>query len=84
MKLWELRLNENYYDYDCCLGFIIRAETEEKARKLAHEHGCVENLYIKNPWLDPKSSMCEELIDNGEEKVILRDFNGNSYVEKWV
>lgn len=70
--------------YDRAFGFVIRAESEEAARKIAHEHAGDENrgefLRAKianttSPWLDPKYSSCEELNADGEPEMVLRDFH---------
>ena len=75
MKLWTLDLNEEFHGYDRCYGFVIRAETEEKAREIAHENGGDENRDNCYPWLNPKSSTCEELTVIGKEGIILKYFN---------
>jgi hypothetical protein len=63
--------------YDKCFGFVIRAESEETARKLADTNAGDENLKDTHPWLDSKQSTCTPLhadSDNKEE-IIIRDFN---------
>jgi len=91
MKLWILRPqenlpeNENPWDpwYDKVFGFVIRAETEVDARKLAHKEAGDENrgeflnskiANTTTPWLDEKYSTCVELTAEGESDVIIRDF----------
>lgn len=91
MKLWILRpvegLNrgDNPWEpwYDKAFGFVIRAASEQDARKFAHEGAGSENrgefldrkiADTKSPWLDPKYSTCEELASSGEEGVIIQDF----------
>lgn len=90
MKLWLLRPNENLKTtenpwepwYDKAFGFVVRAETEERARELANEDGGAETGEISNnvyraggdPWLDPKFSTCMELKSVGVEGVVIVDF----------
>lgn len=60
MKLFELRPKENLpkgdnpweKHYDCCFGFIIRAETESEARNFAHENAGYERGY--DYYYDPE------------------------------
>lgn len=87
MKFWLLRpidgLNNenNPWEpwYDKAFGFVVRAETETKARKFAHTNAGDENrdagtANTKQPWKDAEYSTCVELSLNGEEGIILRDF----------
>ncbi len=90
MKLWILRPVEDLPEgddpwhpwYDKCFGFVIRAETEEDARRIAHQHAGEENrgtfleckiTDTKEPWLDSKYSTCKELSAEGEEGLIIED-----------
>lgn len=86
MILWLLRprdLSDNdnpwYPWYDKCFGYVIRAETEQAARKLAHENAGDENregfLKTKEPWLDKKYSTCVELVNDGKSEIIIQDFS---------
>ena len=82
MKLWLLRPREdlprrnNPWDppYDKKHGFVIRADTEQQARELAHHRGEDENRSTLSPWLLAKYSTCTELTHDGETEVILEDF----------
>ena len=91
MKLWILRPNEKLTNnknspwepwYDKAFGFIIRAETEDRAREIANDHGGDEigdphylpDRHGIDPWLDKTLSTCVELKSNGIEEMILRDF----------
>lgn len=91
MKLYVLRpievllKNDNPWEpwYDKAFGFVIRAETPDRARQIAHENAGDENrgefagrprANTKTPWLDKKYSTCEELKEGGEEELIVRDF----------
>lgn len=81
MKLWLLRpkkeFPEEHFDpwepwYDKTFGFVIRAETEETARKIADKNATAENDPLR-PWLDPLLSDCVELNSKGKEELILQD-----------
>jgi hypothetical protein len=91
MKIFELRPVENLKDgdnpldpgYDKSFGFIVRAETEAEARKIASENAGDENrgeflrikiANTKTPWLDEKYSTCIELTSEGEAGLIMGDF----------
>ena len=87
MKLWLLRPQEKYERvslggnddasnpwepwFDKAFGFVVRAETEERARQLASEDAGDEN---EGSWLSPEFSSCVELSVTGLETVIIRDF----------
>jgi hypothetical protein len=88
MKLWLLRpvIESGLWDpwYDKAFGFVVRAKTEEQARKLA-EDACGEesqNHYsadgdvvpMMQAWIDPSYSTCVELTADGDKMVIIRDF----------
>jgi hypothetical protein len=92
MKLWllcpvvELDKNDNPWEpwYDKAFGFIVRAETEDEARELAHSSAGDENdgefLSVKiantdQPWKDAKYSTCTELLPDGEAGVVMQDFH---------
>lgn len=69
--------------FDKVFGFVVRATSEEEARKFAHKEAGAENgkrfLYRKPsrtnaPWLDAKYSDCLPLADDGEIGVVLKDF----------
>ncbi len=91
MKLYKLTPAEELLEidnpwspwYDKAFGFIIRAETPERARQIAHENAGEENkgefagrprANTQTPWLDEKYSTCRELEKMGEEGLIIRDF----------
>ena len=85
MKLFILRpiteLDNDPWDpwYDKAFGFVIRANDEEEARKIADSNAGDENeryITIKNnhPWLDEKYSTCNELTTDGESELIITDF----------
>jgi hypothetical protein len=91
MKLWMLRpvdgLNKNDNPwkpwYDKVFGFVVRAETEEEARALAHAAAGQENrgtflgekiAETNHPWMDAKYSTCVELLPEGAAEVVMTDF----------
>ena len=91
MKLWLLRPvdglknNDNPWEpwYDKAFGFVVRAETEEEARALAHAYAGEENsgtflgdkiADTTNPWLDATYSTCVELRPAGSAEVVMMDF----------
>jgi hypothetical protein len=76
MKLWLLKPidpNVAWADnlWDVSVGFVIRAETEDRARALAAEHCGDEGSGV---WIDPLETKCGELLIDGPEHVILQDF----------
>jgi hypothetical protein len=91
MKLWILRpidgleKNDNPWNpwYDRAFGFVVRANTEEEARALAHANAGDENrgefmvnktANTETPWLDAKYSTCIELLPEGDAEVVMKDF----------
>ena len=88
MKLWILRpvatldSNDNpwgswydkYFRIIMISGFVVRAETEEDARNIAHKNAGDENKGEKEPWRNPKYSTCIELIADGEPEIVVRNF----------
>ncbi len=87
MKLWLLRPIRQDGDawdpwYDKSFGFVVRADTEERAREVANSNGGDETGPAKvdiyrtggDPWLDPKQSTCEELTADGDECMVIQDF----------
>ena len=72
MKLWLLQPVTPWVPwYDKAFGFVVRASTEEKARWLASTQAGDEGCAV---WLDAKQTTCVELVANGKQDVILRDF----------
>jgi len=97
MKLWILRPvaglpeDDNPWEpwYEKAFGFVIRAETEEDARKIAHGKAGHENngefklshpsdadntWKTTTPWMDAKYTSCSELSAEGGAGVLMRDF----------
>ena len=73
--------------FDKAFGFVVRAESEEAARKIADENAGDENkpvdkdgIYIydkqvnRHPWLLRKNSTCCLLTNEGDEGVVMKDF----------
>jgi hypothetical protein len=78
-KLWLLKPNSNLPSeknpwnpwFGKCFGFLICAENEFQARKIANDNGGNEG----SVWLDPSVCTCLELTPgNVEEGVVLMDF----------
>lgn len=78
MKLWILKRDLKEIGYDEAAGFVVRAESEEKARRIV-----AEAEYPKDGpgdeggkfWLDRGLTSCDELPTEGAPDIILRDFN---------
>lgn len=82
MRLWLLRPEEGLGGrpspwepwYDKAFGFVVRANSEAEARKLAHEGAGDENRSGKSPWLTSAYSTCVRLPSKGEAGVVMQDF----------
>lgn len=82
MKLYELRpvdglsIDDSPWlpFYEKSFGFIVRAENEEQARRIATEYGGKEIRKNKEAWLNPELSSCNELLPEGEADLVMRDF----------
>lgn len=84
MKLWILKPNSNLQShdnpwntqYDKIYGFVVRAENQEEARKLAQGQ-CGSEGFFKGqriaPWLTLLYTSCEELRSEGEQGIVLMD-----------
>ena len=83
MNLWLLRpvggLTENNNPWDPwhnkAFGFIVRANTEDEARSLAHDEAGDENQGLTNPWMSAKYSTCVNLTAEGTKEVVMCDFS---------
>lgn len=82
MKLWILEPVDpkslRFWRHYVNLGFVVRARTEDEARKLAS--GCAADedrccLDGTAAWICPSVTKCEELTASGEPGVILVDFH---------
>jgi hypothetical protein len=86
MKIWLLTPGPNtsaWSDGDNAEKFVIRADTEEKARWYADTQGGQETITEKSeiwrggenhPWLDPKQSACMEIIQDGRGGIIFVEY----------
>lgn len=85
MKLWLLRPCKEYEDgtgpwidkWDVTFGFVIRAETEKRAREPADSDAGDENRRGRTPWLNDWDSTCIELTPTNKEGIVIRDFNAS-------
>lgn len=83
MKLWLITPKDDLDPkndpwaivYDCYHGFVIAADDEQEARKLAHERGADEKRANRNAWLSAKYSDCVELVAGDTSGIILSDFH---------
>lgn len=98
MKLWLLRPIVKVDDmtpespwwngWDCCFGFVVRAEDEASARAVIppgydetdHPPPADMDDFIpgnegSHTWRDPKLTTCIELTGDGPAGVIIRDFH---------
>jgi hypothetical protein len=68
--------------YDCCFGFVVRAETEQEAREFAEKEAGDESdksrstrTPLRKVWLDAALTTCTELTTDGEVGIVIRDFH---------
>lgn len=75
MKLWLLRAKQDWDPwYDTMMRIVVAAATAADARQLANANGADEMRGENaDPWLDDDLTTCEELTDQSEARVILRD-----------
>lgn len=83
MKLWLLRpVNDRAQPwtsdagnprYDVSMGFVVRAETDAEARRLADAH-TKEYELTHGAWLDSALTTCVELPSEGDPGVVMSDF----------
>lgn len=83
MALWLLR---PVYDwspwYDSAFGFVVRAETEEDARRMVSEAKyCGAERWGLYPgdeggdvWADAEQTTCERIDPDGDPAILMRDF----------
>jgi hypothetical protein len=84
--LWLLELTEEgeeRFGWDSADGFVVRAESEEEARKIAGENAGLEEWdFEKNEpvdrgpefWGDPKMTTCVRVGNEGERGVVLESY----------
>lgn len=75
MKLWLLRPIDDRNGpwepwYDKCFGFVIRADSEEEARRMAELDSGAE---VTGAWSLAKWSSCVELTATGDAEVVIKD-----------
>jgi hypothetical protein len=58
-------------------GFVVRAETETRARTVAQESFPLHWMAVdgRSPWFNPVLSMCVELTTDGDEEVVMAEFS---------
>ncbi len=71
MHLWLVK-RIGPVDYDEYEGFLIRAESEQRAREMAEAKRADEE---KGTWADPERSSCTLVTAEGAEEILLEDFN---------
>jgi hypothetical protein len=74
MQLWILRRKgDSAYDgYD---AFVVRAASEDQARRLADTFG---SSGLKGIWVDPGSATCNQLSEDGPARVVLACGDGGA------
>ena len=76
MKLYILRPRENNSNwepwYDKTFGVVVRASSVKEAREIASTKGHGDEG--STVWLTSKHVICEELKQDGEAGIILKDF----------
>jgi hypothetical protein len=71
MKLWLLKPVPGSFldDYDWYSGFVVRADTEKRARELLRQRWS--NCPITgNAWANSKKATCEGLLVTGSEGIV--------------
>jgi hypothetical protein len=74
--------------YDELHGLVVRCESEDRCRQIAHDEGGGEvkraddyavprrdRAVIYSPWLDPEATVVTELTVGVDEEIVLRDYN---------
>lgn len=88
MKLWKLDPGREdmppWNQYDTAESIVVRAETEKRAREIADDNaGCERFCEIEymgeqrtcNSWLEKEITSCVELKPEGDEGIVIIDFN---------
>lgn len=84
MKLWIITPKEGLQKennpwipwYDKLFGIVVRAPNEKLARLYATtEHGDEDWERDSSVWLDENLTDCSELTADGEQGVVIKDFN---------
>ena len=71
MKLWILRWAKGEGSWEEARGFVVRAGDEKSARDLA-ANKCGEEG--REHWISPATSTCDELQQDGDPGIVIRDF----------
>ena len=72
--LWILRPVKSWEPwYDKSNGFVVRADSEADARRLASADAGDEGI---EAWLDAAKTTCVELLASGTSEVVICDFMG--------
>jgi hypothetical protein len=83
MKLWKLEPITPWEPwFDKAFGFVVRAETEQEARKFAAAEAGDEDAWRsdrdapgwRSVWEQPGKTTCVPLTAEGKAEVVLRDF----------
>lgn len=85
-KIWLLTPNNKPFKldpwwrvWDRAFGFVVSAESEEKARLIADSGAGFENTTLEGndikPWLNAHYTSCVELLPGHREGMVIRDFN---------
>jgi hypothetical protein len=72
MRLYLLKQLGHSGHMDCVFSTIVRASTRSQARELANKAHMDEGSI----WEDPDKTSCEELLHQGDAKVIVQECNG--------
>ena len=72
MKLFLIKANNGYMDYDKYDGHVIRAKNEETARAIAQKCAYDDPDLV---WIDKSKSSCTEIKIEGNEEIILSDYH---------
>lgn len=69
---------ESHWDpwFDKCFGTIVRAESPQQAREIAHKAAGDESRYngVK-VWLDDTQTECYKLSNDGPTGLVMKDFH---------
>lgn len=83
MKLFLLKARKDlpkdadpwHKEYETNKGFVIRAASESHARELAQSVPGEESSTGTKVWLSDEYSTCVVLTSNGDEEIVITDFN---------
>lgn len=77
MKLWLLKRADGDWGYDEYKGFVVRANSETEARRIAYEaaHSVENSMSRELWWLDLGRVSCVEVTTDGAAEVVLASLN---------